>query len=62
MSSMAQQQFETLELEERRSVHGAEDAEPHLPQSQQLKPVDGGKDAWIVLIAGIVFEAFFWGK
>ncbi|KAF7562857.1 hypothetical protein G7046_g1294 [Stylonectria norvegica] len=29
--------------------------------SQQLKPVDGGRDAWTVLIAGFVFESIFWG-
>lgn len=28
---------------------------------QELKPVDRGKDAWTVLIAGIAFEALFWG-
>ncbi|OAA59575.1 Major facilitator superfamily domain, general substrate transporter [Niveomyces insectorum RCEF 264] len=27
----------------------------------QLSPVDRGRDAWTVLIAGIVFEALFWG-
>ncbi|KAI1205872.1 MFS general substrate transporter [Annulohypoxylon truncatum] len=29
--------------------------------SQELKPVDGGRDAWTVLIGGLIFEAFFWG-
>ncbi|KAK1145791.1 hypothetical protein N8T08_004032 [Aspergillus melleus] len=29
--------------------------------SQSLGPVDQGKRAWTVLIAGVVFEAFFWG-
>ncbi|KAI1477812.1 major facilitator superfamily domain-containing protein [Daldinia eschscholtzii] len=28
---------------------------------QELKPVDRGRDAWTVLIAGVVFEAMFWG-
>jgi hypothetical protein len=28
---------------------------------QQLKPADRGRDAWTVLIAGIAFEALFWG-
>ncbi|KAH8801394.1 major facilitator superfamily domain-containing protein [Xylogone sp. PMI_703] len=28
---------------------------------QELKPVDRGRDAWTVLIAGIAFEALFWG-
>lgn len=27
-----------------------------------LKPVDGGRDAWTMLIAGFVFEALFWGR
>lgn len=26
-----------------------------------LKPVDKGRDAWMVLMAGFVFEALFWG-
>ncbi|KAI0628738.1 major facilitator superfamily domain-containing protein [Trametes polyzona] len=29
--------------------------------SQQLKPVDRGRDAWTVLAAGFAFEALFWG-
>lgn len=29
---------------------------------QQLKPADGGKAAWSVLIAAFVFEALLWGK
>jgi hypothetical protein len=27
-----------------------------------LPPVDGGKDAWLFLAAGFVFEALVWGK
>lgn len=38
-----------------------ESAEPVSPW-QELRPVDGGRDAWVVLIAGFVFEALFWGK
>lgn len=30
--------------------------------TQQLKPVDGGIDAWRVLIAAFVFEALLWGR
>lgn len=26
-----------------------------------LQPVDGGRDAWMVLMAGFIFEALFWG-
>ncbi|KAJ9149078.1 MFS general substrate transporter [Pleurostoma richardsiae] len=29
--------------------------------AQELKPADRGRDAWIVLTAGFVFEALFWG-
>lgn len=29
---------------------------------QQLKPVDGGPDAWKVLIAAFIFEALLWGR
>ncbi|PSR85467.1 major facilitator superfamily domain-containing protein [Coniella lustricola] len=29
--------------------------------AQELKPVDRGRDAWVVLIAAVVFEAMFWG-
>jgi len=37
----------TLQFQERETV--------------ELKPVDGGRDAWTVLIAGIAVEALFWG-
>lgn len=30
--------------------------------TQQLGRVDGGRDAWQVLIAAFVFEALLWGK
>lgn len=30
--------------------------------SQSLGPVDQGRRAWTVLIAGVVFEALFWGE
>ena len=29
--------------------------------SQELKPADRGRDAWTILIAGVIFEALFWG-
>jgi hypothetical protein len=29
--------------------------------SIELKPTDRGRHAWTVLIAGVVFEALFWG-
>ncbi|RYP20273.1 hypothetical protein DL767_009484 [Monosporascus sp. MG133] len=32
-----------------------------VPPQQELKPADSGRDAWVVLIAGFVFEALFWG-
>ncbi|KAJ6445333.1 MFS general substrate transporter [Purpureocillium lavendulum] len=34
---------------------------PEVPVQEELKPVDGGRDAWVVLIAGFIFEALFWG-
>ena len=40
-----------LELEDRGEGH-----------SQQLPPVDGGKDAWLFLAASFVIEALVWGK
>jgi hypothetical protein len=30
--------------------------------SLELKPSDRGRHAWTVLIAGVVFEALFWGS
>jgi hypothetical protein len=27
----------------------------------ELRPVDRGRDAWTVLIAGVIVEALFWG-
>lgn len=29
--------------------------------SQSLAPIDQGRRAWTVLIAGVIFEALFWG-
>lgn len=29
---------------------------------QELGRVDGGRQAWTVLVAGVIFEAMFWGK
>lgn len=40
---------------------GAQDVEGRDIVVQQLKPVDGGPDAWKVLIAAFVFEALLWG-
>lgn len=40
---------------------GAQDVEGRDIVIQQLKPVDGGPDAWKVLIAAFVFEALLWG-
>lgn len=40
---------------------GAQDVEGRDIVVQQLKPVDGGPDAWRVLIAAFVFEALLWG-
>lgn len=41
---------------------GVQDVEGRDIVIQQLKPVDGGPDAWRVLIAAFIFEALLWGK
>lgn len=49
---------------EHRSPAGNALAEFETPDdipSQSLEPVDQGRRAWTVLIAGVVFEALFWG-
>ncbi|KAH8817240.1 major facilitator superfamily domain-containing protein [Xylogone sp. PMI_703] len=47
-------------LEDRHnSIHENGQDERSVPQ--ELKPADRGRDAWIVLIAGFIFEALFWG-
>jgi hypothetical protein len=33
----------------------------HTTEFHQLKPVDGGRAAWTVLVAGFIFEALLWG-
>ncbi|KAK9242033.1 MFS general substrate transporter [Lipomyces tetrasporus] len=52
-----------FELQLRSQDLGHEHGDPQEPSSsqQELKPVDQGRDAWVVLIAGFVFEAVFWG-
>ncbi|KAI0897092.1 MFS general substrate transporter [Annulohypoxylon nitens] len=51
-----------LELQERSQILVSHnDVVDERGPPQELKPVDGGRDAWTVLIAGLVFEAFFWG-
>ncbi|KUJ19149.1 MFS general substrate transporter [Mollisia scopiformis] len=40
---------------------GVQDVEGRNIVIQQLKPVDGGPDAWKVLIAAFIFEALLWG-
>ena len=47
------------EIEMRSAERGSSDQEG--PLIQELQPVDRGRDAWTVLIAGFVFEALFWG-
>lgn len=50
---------------EHRSLAGNALAEFETPDdipSQSLEPVDQGRRAWTVLIAGVVFEALFWGR
>ena len=49
-------------LSSQQQHHDAERIECGSTSPQELKPVDGGRDAWMILIAGIVYEAIFWGK
>lgn len=51
------------EFELRWQPQSFEDAHnrPESTLSQELKPADRGRHAWTVLIAGVVFEALFWG-
>lgn len=37
------------------------DDNPEAPVQEELRRVDGGRDAWVVLIAGFIIEALFWG-
>lgn len=64
MSDADEHQVEGIELHSRNQEPSHEHGD--LPgtnsQRQELKPVDRGRDAWIVLIAGFVFEALFWGE
>lgn len=32
------------------------------PVTQELKPVDRGRDAWCTLLGAFAFDALFWGK
>ncbi|VUC26994.1 unnamed protein product [Clonostachys rosea] len=52
-------ELQTIQEQDRESTPGRHDSQSHHPQ--ELKPVDRGRDAWVVLIAGFVFEALFWG-
>ncbi|UNI23725.1 hypothetical protein JDV02_009527 [Purpureocillium takamizusanense] len=63
----------TYELHERLSLHvdvagtddqtalDVDDNPEEAPVQDRFRPVDGGRDAWVVLIAAFVFEALFWG-
>ncbi|KAJ3498442.1 hypothetical protein NLG97_g1125 [Lecanicillium saksenae] len=53
-----QTQAETVQLQQ---IHGGRDTHGAQARAQRLKPADGGRDAWVVLIASLVFEAIFWG-
>ncbi|TPX08820.1 uncharacterized protein E0L32_009760 [Thyridium curvatum] len=48
------------ELHDAGLVCGGGDTEPRSSVVHRLKPVDRGRDAWTILIAGFIFEAFFW--
>ncbi|KZF26725.1 MFS general substrate transporter [Xylona heveae TC161] len=62
MSTTDEHQLPTIELQSR-DQHSNEHGDLHeaASQGQELKPVDRGRDAWIVLIATFVIEALFWG-
>ncbi|KAI1383612.1 MFS general substrate transporter [Hypoxylon trugodes] len=61
MHSAAESQTSPIELEELSLNRNNDDVGPERGPSQELKPVDRGRDAWVVLIAALVFEALFWG-
>ncbi|KAI1134467.1 MFS general substrate transporter [Hypoxylon sp. FL0543] len=61
MASTEESQVPSLELTERPRDLAYSHAGPEGGSSQELRPVDRGRDAWTVLIAGLVFEALFWG-
>ncbi|PLB37621.1 MFS general substrate transporter [Aspergillus candidus] len=49
-------------IELQSSLHRLDnEALPASTSVQELDPTDGGRPAWTVLIAGVVFEALFWG-
>jgi hypothetical protein len=52
----------SLEFSSRQQGHNEENIDLEEVSPQELKPVDGGRDAWTVLIAGFIFEAIFWGN
>ncbi|OTA63148.1 MFS general substrate transporter [Hypoxylon sp. EC38] len=61
MRGTEESQVPSLELQERPQDLTYNDGGREGGSSQELKPVDRGRDAWTVLIAGLVFEALFWG-
>ncbi|KAI1409063.1 MFS general substrate transporter [Hypoxylon sp. FL1857] len=61
MRNTEEGQVPSLELQERPQDPPYNHDGPEGGLSQELKPVDRGRDAWTVLIAGLVFEALFWG-
>ena len=50
-----------LELRSRETFETENEQEREMTACSELGPVDGGRKAWTVLIAGIVYEAVFWG-
>ncbi|OTB08894.1 hypothetical protein M426DRAFT_51722 [Hypoxylon sp. CI-4A] len=59
MRSLEEAHGSQIELQELQARTQDRDHEGGPPQ--ELKPVDGGRDAWTMLIASLVFEALFWG-
>jgi hypothetical protein len=55
--------YSKMELESRNN--STDRSEPdelvHSHEGRQLPPVDGGKDAWMFLVAGFIIEGLTWG-
>lgn len=58
MTSHEMHSFDNVSMEDFTRRNEAE--ESHATE-HQLKPVDGGLDAWRVLLAAFMFEAILWG-
>lgn len=62
MSTTEASQPRVFELQSRAQHADDTHEEPEGTSSQTLEPTDGGRYAWTVLLAGVTFEALFWGS